>query len=68
MGHQAATAAASTQPFPCSRSKEQSTVAAATAAIPLGEWKQMLHMWRYWPLCQELPEKSAKADASTQPR
>jgi hypothetical protein len=40
----AATAVASTQPFPRSRSKEQST-SAATTAIPPGEWKQMLHVW-----------------------
>jgi hypothetical protein len=67
MGHQAAVAAASTQPFLLSRSKEQAASATA-AAVPLREWKQMLHVWQYRPLCQELPVESAKADASTQPR
>jgi hypothetical protein len=59
-------AAASTQSFPHSRPKEQS--ASAAAAVPLGEWKQVLHVWQCGPLCQELPMESAKADASTQPR
>jgi hypothetical protein len=67
MGYQAASAAASTQPFSSSRPKEQSTPAAATT-IPLGKWKQMLHVWQCGPLCQELPEESAEADASTKPR
>jgi hypothetical protein len=67
MGHQAATTAACTQPFPRSRSKEQSTSAVA-AAVSLGQWKQMLHVWQCRPLCQELPTESAKADASTQLR
>jgi hypothetical protein len=65
MDHQAATAATSIQPFPRSRSKEQS---ASTATVPPREWKQMLHVWQCRPLCQELPIESAKADASTQPR
>jgi hypothetical protein len=67
MGYQATSAAASTQPFSSSRSKEQPTSAAA-AAVPLGEWKQMLHMWQCGPLGQELPKESDKADASTKPR
>jgi hypothetical protein len=66
MGHQAATVVASTQLFPCSRSKEQ-LASAATAVLPR-ERKQMLHVWQCKPLCQELPAESAKADASTQPR
>jgi hypothetical protein len=66
MGYQAASAAAtSIQPFPHSRSKEQSISA---AAVSPREWKQVLHVWNCGPLCQELPTKSAKADASTQPR
>jgi hypothetical protein len=66
MGYQATSAAASTQPFSSSHPKEQSTSAAA--AVPPGEWKQMLHVWQCGPLCQELHAESAKADASTQPR
>jgi hypothetical protein len=66
MGYQATSAtAASTQPFPRSRSKEQS---AATATVPPREWKQVLQVRQCGPLCQELPTESAKADASTQPR
>jgi hypothetical protein len=67
MGHQAAIAAASNQPCPRSHYKEKSTSAAATA-VPPREWKQVLHKWQCRPLCQELPAKSAKADASIQPR
>jgi hypothetical protein len=67
MGHQAATAAASTQPFSRSRSKKQSAPSAAATILPR-ERKQMLHVWQCRPLCQELPAESAKADASTQPR
>jgi hypothetical protein len=67
MGHQATIAAASTQPFPCSRSKKRSAPAATTSISPR-ERKQMLHVWQCKPLCQELLAESAKADASTQPR
>jgi hypothetical protein len=67
MGYQAASVAASAQPFSSSLPKEQSTSAAA-ATVPPREWKQMLHMWQCGPLCQELPEKSAEADASTKLR
>jgi hypothetical protein len=67
MGHQASTAAASTQLFPRSCSKEQSALVIA-ATVPLRERKQMLHVWQHRPLCQGLPTKSAKTDASTQPR
>jgi hypothetical protein len=66
MGYQATSAAASTQPFSSSRPKDQSTLEAAAAVLP-GEWKQMLHMWQCGPLCQELPEESAEADAGTKP-
>jgi hypothetical protein len=67
MGDQAtSTAAARTQPFSSSRSKEQSTSAAA--AVPPGKWEQVLHLWQCGPLCQELPKKSVEADASTEPR
>jgi hypothetical protein len=67
MGYQDTSAAASTQPFSSSRPKEQSTLA-ATVAVPLGEWKQVLHVWQCGPLCQKLPTKSAEADASIEPR
>ena len=67
MGYQAAWAAASTQPFSSSRPKEQSTPAVA-AVVPPWKWKQVFHMWQCGPLCQELPKKSAEADASTKPR
>ena len=69
MGDQAtsaAAAAAGTQPLPSSRPKEQS--ASAAAAVPLGQWEQVLHLWQCGPLCQELPKKSAEADASTKSR
>jgi hypothetical protein len=67
MGDQATSAAvASTQSFPSSRSKEQSTSAAA-AVLP-GKWEQVLHLWQCGPLCQELFKKSAEADASTESR
>jgi hypothetical protein len=66
MGDQATSAAASTQPLSSSRSKEQSTSAAA--AVPPGKWEQVLHLWKCGPLCQELPKESAKADASTKSR
>jgi hypothetical protein len=59
------TAAASTQPFSSSRSKEQ---LASAAAVPLGKWEQVLHLWHCGPVCQELPKKSAEADASTKSR
>jgi hypothetical protein len=67
MGDQATSAAAAgTHSFSSSRSKEQSTSAAA--AVPPGQWEQVLHLWQYGPLCQELPKKSAEADASTKSR
>jgi hypothetical protein len=67
MGDQATSAAAvSTHSFSSSRSKEQSTSAAA--AVPLGKWKQVLHLWQCGPLCQKLPKKSAEANASTKSR
>jgi hypothetical protein len=67
MGDQATLAAvASTEPFSSSRSKEQST--SASAAVPLGKWEQVLHLWQCGPLCQELPKESAEADASTKSR
>jgi hypothetical protein len=65
MGDQATSAAAITQSFSSSRSKEQSTSA---AAVPPGKWEQVLHMWQCGPLCQELPKESAEADASTKSR
>jgi hypothetical protein len=68
MGDQATTvAAAGTQPLSSSRSKEQSASAAA-AAVPLGQWEQVPHLWQYGPLCQELSKESAEADASTKSR
>jgi hypothetical protein len=67
MGDQATSAAAAgTQPLSSSRPKEQSTFAAA--AVPPGQWEQVLHLWQCGPLCQELPKKSAEADASTKSR
>jgi hypothetical protein len=67
MGDQATSAAAaSTQPFSSSRSKEQSTSAAA-AVLP-GKWEQVLHLWQCGPLCQELPKESAEAYAGTESR
>jgi hypothetical protein len=65
MGDQATSAAASTQPLSSSRSKEPSTSA---AAVPLGKWEQVLHLWQCGPLCQELPNESAEADARTKSR
>jgi hypothetical protein len=61
-----AAAAAGTQPLSSSRPKEQS--ASAAAAVPLGQREQVLHLWQCGPLCQELPQKSAEADASTKSR
>jgi hypothetical protein len=66
MGDQATLVAASTKPLSSSRSKEQSTSAAA-AVLP-GKWEQMLHLWQCGPLCQELPKESSEADASTKSR
>jgi hypothetical protein len=67
MGDQATSAAAAgTQLFSSSRSKEQS--ASAAASILPGQWEQVLHLWQCGPLCQELPKKSAQADASTKSR
>jgi hypothetical protein len=54
MGDQATSATASTQPFSSSRSKEQLTSAAA--AIPPGEWEQVLHLWQCGPFVAEPPE------------
>jgi hypothetical protein len=65
MGNQATSAAASTQPLSSSRSKEQSTLA---AAVPPGKWEQVLHLWQCGPLCQELPKESAEEDVGTKPR
>jgi hypothetical protein len=67
MGDQATSAAVGTQPLSSSRSKEQSASAAA-AAVPLGQWEQMLHLWQCGPLCQESSQEPAKADASTKSR
>jgi hypothetical protein len=58
--------AANTQSFSSSRSKEQSTSAAAS--ILPGKWEQVLHLWQCGPLCQELPKESAEVDASTESR
>jgi hypothetical protein len=68
MGDQATSAAAvaSTQPLSSSHPKEQ--LASATAAVLPGQWEQVLHLWQCGPLCQELPQKSAEADASTKSR
>jgi hypothetical protein len=66
MGDQATSVAASTQPLSNSRSKEQSTSAAA--AISPGKWEQVLHLWQCEPLCQELPKEPAEVDASTKSR
>jgi hypothetical protein len=65
MGDQATSVAAATDThsFSSSRSKEQ--LAFAAAAVPLGQWEQVLHLWQCGPLCQELPKKLAEADAST---
>jgi hypothetical protein len=63
MADQAISAAASTQPLSSSRTKEQSTSAAA--AVTLGKWKQVLHLWQCGSLYKELPKESAEADAST---
>jgi hypothetical protein len=66
MGDQATSAAAAgTHLFSSSRSKEQS---ASAAAVPLGQWEQVLHLWQCGPLCQELPKKSKETDASTKSR
>jgi hypothetical protein len=68
MGDQATSAvAADTQLLSSSRSKEQSASAAA-AAVPPGQWEQVLHLWQCGPLCQELSQEPAKADASTKLR
>jgi hypothetical protein len=67
MGDQATSAAAvGTQPLSSSRSKEQSAFVAV--AVPPGQWEQVLHLWQCGSLCQELPKKSAEADASTKSR
>jgi hypothetical protein len=67
MGDQATSVApAGTQLLSSSRPKEQS--ASAAAAVPPGQWEQVLHLWQCEPLCQELPQKSAEADASTKSR
>jgi hypothetical protein len=67
MGDQATSAvAADTQLLSSSRPKEQS--ATAVVAVPPGQWEQVLHLWQCGPLCQELPQKSAEADASTKSR
>jgi hypothetical protein len=65
MGDQATSAATSAHLFSSSRSKEQSAFA---AAVPLGKWEPMLYLLQGGPLCQELPKKSAEADASTKSR
>ena len=67
MGDQAtsAAAAAGTQPLPSSRPKKQS---ASAAAVPPGQWEQVLHLWQCGPLCQELSQEPAEADASTKSR
>ena len=66
MGDQATSAAATdTRSFSSSCSKEQSAFA---VAVPPGQWEQVLHLWQCGPLCQELPKKSAEADASTKSR
>jgi hypothetical protein len=67
MGDQPTSAAATgTHSFSSTHSKEQS--ASAAAAVPPGQWEQVLHLWQCGPLCQELPKKSAEADASTKSR
>jgi hypothetical protein len=67
MGDEATSAAAAgTQPLSSSRPKEQSAFAAAV--VPPGQWEQVLYLWQCGPLCQELPQKSAEADASTKSR
>jgi hypothetical protein len=67
MGDQATlAAAASTQSFSSSRSKEQPTSVAI--AVSSGKWEQVLHLWQCGPLCQKLPKKSTEADASTESR
>jgi hypothetical protein len=64
MGDQATSAAtASTHSFSSSYSKEQS--ASSAAAVPPGQWEQVLHLWQCEPLCQELSKKSVEVDAST---
>jgi hypothetical protein len=59
-------AAAGTQPLSSSRSKEQS--ASAAAVVPPGQWEQVFHLWQCGPLCQELSQEPAEADASTKSR
>jgi hypothetical protein len=67
MGDQATSAAvAGTNLFSSPRSKEQS--ASVVAAVPPGQWEQVLYLWQCGPLCQEFPKKSAEADASTKSR
>src|SRR5688572_24176211 len=68
MGDQAtsAAAAAGTQPLSSSRPKEPS--ASAAAAAPPGQWEQVFHLWQCGPLCQELSQGPAEADASTESR
>ena len=67
MGDQATSAAAAgTQPLSSSRFKEQ--LAPAAAAVLLGQWEQVLHLWQCGPLCQELSQEPAEADAGTKSR
>jgi hypothetical protein len=67
MGDQTTSAAAAiTQLFSSSRSKEQSDSTAA--AVPPGKWEQVLHLCQCGPLCQKLPKESAEADASAKSR
>jgi hypothetical protein len=66
MGDQATSAAASTQPYSSSRSKEQST--SATTAVPPRKWEQVLYLWQCGPLCQELPKELAETVASINSR
>jgi hypothetical protein len=64
MGNQDTSAATvGTHSLSSSRSKEQS--ASAAAAVPPGQWEQVLFLWQCGPLCQELSKESAEADAST---
>jgi hypothetical protein len=66
MGDQATSAAAAgTQSLSSSRSKKQP---ASAAAVPPGQWEQVFHLWQYGPLCQELSQEPAEADASTKSR
>jgi hypothetical protein len=62
--HATSAVAAGTQPLSSSRSKKQSASVAA-AAVPPGQWEQVLQLWQCGPLCQELSKEPAKAIAST---